>query len=332
MKRRDFITTIAAGAASSTLSLSGCAVQKKGSDIFHAASDFHTDIYIKGLEKKTRILHLTDTHISIYDEGEKQYHEFGARMDNAFLDREHHKTGESVSSVDGFAELMALVKKQEFDFIALTGDIVNNPSKASVKFVIDEIEKTGVPFIYTAGNHDWHYEGMEGSADELRQTWIEKGLAPFYGDDNPLCYARRVNGLNFVCIDNSTYQVNDEQLAFFKDQESFGLPIVLLMHIPLYTPKAGERNGVSTCGDPRWGEASDRGYEIERRQKWSKAGNMPSTVEFVERVKTSDTVVATFVGHIHRARIESLGSSSMQYTTGGSYNGRYRIVEFKPLA
>jgi 3',5'-cyclic AMP phosphodiesterase CpdA len=333
LKRRNFIAAIAAGAAASTaLPLSGCNTPSKNTNVFHAASDFHADIFIKGLQKKTRILHLTDTHISIYDESEKRYHEYGARMDNAFLDREHYKTGEGVTSIEGFYELMALAKEQQFDLIALTGDIVNNPSKASVKFVKDEVEKTGIPSVYVAGNHDWHYEGMEGSADELRQTWINNGLAPFYGDNNPLFYSKQVNGLNIVCIDNSTYQVNEEQLVFFEEQASLDMPIVLLMHIPLYTPKDGERGGVGTCGDPRWGEAIDNGFEIERRQRWNKEGNLPSTMEFVEIVKNNKKLAAVFVGHKHRARMDSINANAIQYTTGGSYNGRYRIVEFKSLA
>ena len=313
------------------LPLTRCSNQRKGPKVFHTASDFQADIYVAGLEKNTRILHLADTHISIYDENEKQYHEYGARMDNAFLDREHYKTGESVASIESFYELMASAKEQHFDFFALTGDIVNNPSKASVKFVMDEIKKTGIPSIYVAGNHDWHYEGMKGNADELRETWIKNGLAPFYGDSNPLYSAQQMNGLNIVCIDNSTYQVNEEQLAFYKKQMSLEMPMLLLMHIPIYTPKDGERDSVGTCGDPRWGEEIDRGFEIERRERWSKEGNLKSTAMFVESVRSSDNLAAILVGHKHQARMDSIAANAVQYTTGGSYNGRYRIVEFRPL-
>lgn len=57
---------------------------------------------------------------------------------------------------------MALAKEQKVDRIVLTCDIINNPSKSSVDFVHKSIQNTGIPSIYIAGNHDWHYEGMKG--------------------------------------------------------------------------------------------------------------------------------------------------------------------------
>lgn len=329
MERRHFFTTMAKGVAT-TLLVAGCHSPEKVSQAQHAASDFRTRIFVPGLKTKLRVLHVTDTHLSVFDEQEKEFHSFGARMDQAFLDREHYKTSQKINSITAFHELMALAKNQPFDLIVLTGDIVNNPSRASVRFVREELEKTGIPWLYVAGNHDWHYEGMTGTADELRQTWIHNSLMPLY-DANPLFSAREINGLNFVRIDNSTYQISEDQLAFFQAQMALPAPMVLLMHIPVYVPEDGTDEDVGTCGDPRWGAEHDGNYIIERRQQWRKEGNFPATVEFVASVKKSENLIAALVGHSHRARMDTLAPNAIQYTTGGGYNGRYRIVEFQPL-
>jgi hypothetical protein len=72
---------------------------------------------------------------------------------------------------------------------------------------MDELQKVGIPYLFTAGNHDWHYEGMPGSSDYLRETWIKKRLTPLYQGENPLYAVRKINGIRILTIDNSTYEI-----------------------------------------------------------------------------------------------------------------------------
>jgi len=167
--------------------------------------------------------------------------------------------------------------KQKVDFLALTGDIFSFPSQAAVDWVLQKLSDTGIPFAYVAGNHDWHYEGMKGSSQQLRQTWSEKHLKPMYQGSKPLYAAYDFNGVRFVCIDNSTYEILPEQLAFFRVQTQSDIPLILLMHIPLYMP--GRSMGFG-CANPNWGETSDRNFRIERREKWRKGGHTKVTMDF----------------------------------------------------
>ncbi|GAF71425.1 unnamed protein product, partial [marine sediment metagenome] len=297
----------------------------------HSFSDYEATVAIRGLKETTRVLHISDSHISVFDESEKEYHPYSSRMDNAYKSPPHYITGVNTTPAETFSELMDLAKKQNADMIALTGDIVNNPSKSSVKYIYESVQKTGIPSIYVAGNHDWHYEGMKGSMATLRQTWIQNSLLPLYGGENPLYSSHVIGGINFVTIDNSTYQVNAEQLRFYIKQITRAMPIVLLMHIPLYLDKDAERKGISTCGDPRWGWDMDKNYEIERRERWSRNGNQPSTVEFLESVKTTANLAAVIVGHTHRARADKVTEHAIQYVTGRSADGQHRLLIFKPL-
>jgi len=303
--------------------------KSKSVRVRHKSTDYTAIIQMDGLRKSFVVLHITDAHISVLDKSEGKYHQYSARMDNVcFKKREHYRTKKMTTTAEHFLELMASVRSRNVDLVALTGDIVNNPSKSSVRFVSRAIKDAGIPSLYIAGNHDWHYEGMAGTANELREAWTKESLLPLYGGLNPLCFAVQFRGVNFVAIDNSTYQVNEEQLAFYENEVAHSLPTVLLLHIPIYTPENATN---SSCGDPRWGWDSDRNYEIERRERWSKSGNLKSTLAFVDRVKNTENLVAVLTGHIHRARVDKLSDSAVQYVTHTGLCGANRVIIFESL-
>ncbi len=103
----------------------------------------------------------------------------------------------------------------------------------------------------------------------------------------------------------------------------------MLLHIPLWTSEAAGEH-VSHCGDPRWGWDSDRNYQIERRERWSSRGNLPSTVEFVRRVKSTPNLIAVLAGHTHRARADRLSTSAVQYVVRAACDGGSRLLTFEP--
>ena len=308
------------------ISIAGC-TKHNSIQTRHSYSDYKATVEIKGLSEPLKVLHISDSHISVLNDSEKRYHPYGARMDAAFNSVHNYKTGEKTTPVKSFLDLMDTAKTEKVDLIVLTGDIVNNPSKSSVRFIHDALQKTAIPYIYVAGNHDWHYEGMEGSASALRRTWIDNSLLPLYNGKNPLYSSTVVHSINFVVIDNSTYQVSEEQLAFYKKQTQLDLPIVLLMHIPLYLHDKDK----GRCGDPAWGWDTDTNYEIERRERWPKEGNLPSTMAFVDMVKKSKNLCAILAGHIHKAHEEVVSETAVQYITGASVTGEHRLLIFKPL-
>lgn len=296
----------------------------------HRWDDDSATIQVRGLKKAIVVLHLSDSHVSVRDKNEESYWQYSSRMDDAYGNaRRHFRTGQKALPVDHFRQRLETAKARQVDLIALTGDIVNNPSRSSVQAVGRLLQATGLRSLYVAGNHDWHYEGMSGSEESLRDTWIRRNLLPLYADCNPLCYAMELGGLNFVAIDDSTYQVDEAQLAFYDREVVRGLPTILLLHIPLWTSEAAGKH-VSHCGDPRWGWDADLTYQIERRQRWSKSGNLKSTVDFVERVKTTPNLVAVLAGHTHRARADRLSPSAVQYVAQAACDGGSRLVTFAP--
>lgn len=289
----------------------------------HHTTLHRTAVLINGLSKPTKILQISDSHISILNEKEKEYDTYGQRMHNAFKSVKHYRTGEEGTTTEYFKQLLHYAKEEKVDLIALSGDIFNYPSQVAVAFVKEQLDQTGLSYMYTAGNHDWHYEGMEGSADELRDYWCKKSLAPLYSS-GIYASSQLVGEVNVVMIDNSTYQVSEEQLDFFKKEESKGFPIALIVHIPLYVPGMG-----MCCGHPNWGWDADRGYEIERRQRWPKSGNRKSTLDFVKAVMDSRSVVGIFAGHWHRLHsVSNYGPA--QHLALPAFSGQSRLIDFIP--
>ena len=62
---------------------------------------------------------------------------------------------------------------------------------------------------------------MNGELVSLRDKWIKKRLLPLYQRKNPLMAAYDIKGIRFLAIDNSTYEINNDQLNFFKERLSY---------------------------------------------------------------------------------------------------------------
>ena len=290
----------------------------------HSTNDEQTTIIVSELASPFNVMHITDTHISCDNENDEEYLQYSRRMRDAYVSGKHYQTGQPFTPLESFENLLTTAKEKKIDLIFLTGDIINYPSETAVRAVLERLETTGIPFLYTAGNHDWYYEGMEGSADFLRETWVEQRLKPLYLAVDPMCSATLFHGVNMVCIDDSTYRITERQLEFYRKQKSKPEPLVLLMHIPLYMPTLS----FGSCGHPEWGEATDRNYIIERRERWPTEGCGKATLDFVQEVFSTPNLIGIFTGHYHGSQVIVSGGG-VQYITPAAVQGCSRIIRIE---
>jgi hypothetical protein len=279
-----------------------------------------------GIREKFNITMLADTHLFMDDARGEPYRQFSDRMSKAYNHTKHFQTGEATDPEKSFVQTLSIAAEQNAAFIALVGDIFSFPSAAALDWVQAKLKATGLPYTYTAGNHDWHYEGMEGSLAELRATWIDKGLKPMYQQNNPMMSAVEVHGTCFITIDNSTYEIQPEQLAFYQNKISTGKPTILLLHIPLYAP--GRSVGFG-CGHPDWGAATDQNYSLERRQRWPVSGHTKTTMDFHTAVFNAKNLMGILAGHIHRPSLDVINGIP-QIVTDANAVGAYLVVELIP--
>jgi len=293
--------------------------------ITHQWNETRTTVRIEGLPQPSRVLHVTDSHISLCDERDQKWLEGAAKSREHFAKYHVEATGRTSYTEKTFAETIASFKEQQIDLIALTGDIVQLPSKACVDFTASTLKASGIPWLYTAGNHDWNF-GNGYCSDELRQQWWPALQA--LHDGEPAASARVVNGLNFIAIDDSNYQITAEQLAFTKQQLGKGLPSVLLVHIPLSLPTlrpptVARWNSPILIGDPDWSP--------EPRTKWGTHADDAETLEFIRVLSTSPNLAAVLCGHIHFPHADNINPRAMQYVGRPGYEGGARVLDFQPL-
>jgi len=276
------------------------------------------------IKSKIKVIHIADTHLFMDDERGAPFQEYSNRMAKAYNQTTHFKNRNKTNPNECFENTLAFAKEKNADLIALVGDIFSFPSELAIEWVLSKLNDVGIPFVFVAGNHDWHYEGMKGSLESLRDIWIKKRLLPLYQGNNPLMAAYDVKGVRFLAIDNSTYEINEKQLTFFNNQAKTGLPLVLMVHIPMYAPGKNISYG---CGNPNWGASSDRNYKLERRPKWPEKGHSQTTFDFYNLVFNTPNLLGIFTGHIHKSSIE-ITNGKPQIVSDDNASGGYLEIDF----
>jgi len=326
MNRRNFInTSVLSGLGLTFTSFGNVEKKKKKIRGTFSMNKNTVSIYTNAKIKPTRIFHISDTHLSIDDKRGDKYQECSKRMAGAYKQNEHFQNKNKITTKEGFEQTLQIANEQEVDFLALTGDIFSFPSEAAVEWTLQKLDETGIPFAYVAGNHDWHYEGMEGSSETLRNIWTEKHLKPMYQGNNPLFAKYDINGIRFVSIDNSTYEILPEQISFFKSQVASERPFVLLMHIPLYMP--GRTMGYG-CANPNWGEETDKNFKVERREKWRLGGHTKTTFDFYNEVFNAPNLLTVLAGHTHRPAID-IKNGIPQIVSGHNASGYFTDINIQ---
>ena len=332
MKRRSFFrktTTALVGLGFTTSSCANTAKleDKKPFKVCATIDQNRVSFYSEVINESIKVVHIADTHLFKDDERGVPYQEYSNRMAKAYNETTHFQTGVKTNPEEAFEQALAFAKEANADVITLIGDIFSFPSEAAIEWVRSKLKATGIPYIYTAGNHDWHYEGMEGTLETLRDTWIDKRLLPLYQGNHPLMAAYNVKGVRFLAIDNSTYQINKDQLDFLKEQVASGDPLVLLVHIPMYAHGKSKSFG---CGNPNWGAATDTNFKLERRPKWPESGHTQTTLDFHKEVFDASNLLGIFTGHIHRNSIEII-KGKPQIVTDDNASGGYLDIDFLPM-
>ena len=300
---------------------------KAASEVIFSYNAPSINIYSAAVEDTTRLFVISDTHLWISDEREEPYRENSKRMASAYNKTTHFQTGQPTNPEEALRATAALAKAHKADAITLLGDMVSYPSERGVELVQEIMNSTGIKWYYTCGNHDWHYEGMEGDRLTLRGKWREERLLPLFGGKNPNGYVVDANGIQLLILDTSTYDVLPEQLALTKQVIASGKPFILLMHIPLYAPGRRVAYGI---GHPDWGEKSDSGYKIERREQWPAEGHSQTDYDFYKAVTSAPNLLASISGHVHTNGVDII-EGKPHFTVEANARGAYYEVVIMPL-
>lgn len=335
MQRRHFLhsaAVLSAGAGLSPIVMARDNTETTSSKLVPLHRSFSlTDrtvrIHCDAVTQPVRLVMMADTHLGLQDAREEPFQQYSGRMAKAYVKTTNPITRQPTTPQESFIEGLNAARKARADLVTLVGDLFSFPSEANVDWALQELQKVALPYLYVTGNHDWHYEGMEGSSEELRDTWIQKRLAPFFQGADPLITSRDIKGVRIVMVDDSTYQILPAQLATFRKLIDEGLPTVVFLHIPLYVP--GRHLGFG-CGHPSWGAKADKGYTIERRPPWRESGHTQTTLDFHREIFAAPNVLGIFAGHTHQPPMDVVGSIPQIVTDDNASGGRLEI-EILPM-
>ncbi len=287
-------------------------------------------IFSEDIQEPVKLFVISDTHLWMSDSREEPYRKYSARMASAYHENRHFQTGEPTTSQESFLRSLDMAKKCGADAIVLMGDIFSYPSEAAIDFVVGKLDSLGIPYYYTFGNHDWHYEGMEGTEIDLRAEWTKRRYQRLFRDNNPLIYSANVKGLRLIMLDTSVYEILPEQLSIFRQEMKTKTPSLLMCHVPFYAPGFNTAYGV---GHPEWNASTDRNYEVERRPRWPEEGHKPEAFALwkeVLKAHRDHTLLASFAGHVHIMTTSVVGPW-VQFTAPANLSGGYFEVTVEPL-
>lgn len=288
-----------------------------------SSSFFETEIELAGLERDVSVLHITDSHLWELNEADVRRIEEKLELE-AFVG----KISRRMAS-DRFAEAIGLANEWHVDHVVFTGDIFSFPSEANFRLLDRKLAELQMPYSFTLGNHDWQFLMLEDWNDQVRRECYPRFYP--YTKGVPAFSSVNVGGVRLLTVDNSNYQVDEQQLAFVEAELRSGDPCMLFMHIPMYV------ESLAVDVRHRWQApilVNGEGWTEELLRKWKTRPSDPSTRAFCELLKrgeTAESVAGIFCGHVHFPHKDEYRPGRYQYVTHPGFEGGYRLIRLKKV-
>lgn len=277
----------------------------KSNQITSSNLDEYT-IILPDTENEYSFLFLTDTHIIATQQySDKQINAYANERLSIFPNN-------NIS----FFQWIDYANTKQFDALLLGGDIIDFPSPANVSYLHSSLEQLQIPYLYTLGNHDWTYP-WEYMTDIGKQKYLPL-LSP-YMENNTDIHILEYHDFTVVAIDNSSNQISSDTILQYQELLSRNKPILLLLHVPLYTESVMEK------ANQVWDNAVILGGGTQ-------GGIYPNSIsaEFIHITVAKDSpVFAILAGHVHfsdKGIIEG-EKNTLQIVGDASYKEKGTIIK-----
>ena len=272
-----------------------------------------------GAASPFKALNLSDSHLCLAD------HRDGQRKVDLAIRRNAAFAHGGKTSLDLLKEHLGYIRDHALP-VLYTGDMIDFVSLKNLETAKALLE--GIDFFTAAGNHEFSLYVGEAFEDVPYKMQSYDLVQSYF--DNDLSFASRVmGGVNFVAVDNSYYLFSEKQLGQLKTEAGKGLPIVLMLHVPIHTDAlyrhmmdVRKQPCAYLCGTP---EAMLKPYTPDRavQQRADDATNA-----FIEYVSHERLIRAILAGHLHCAWEGELPCGIPQYVCDGGYRDWGREITF----
>lgn len=255
-----------------------------------------------GIEKPFSLLLIADTHLTFSD-----------KRDSEEIKQLSEKRSITYTHGYNLLEASGKLSDETGAILIIEGDMIDFQSAPNLEYVTDYTKKHKV--FYIAGNHD--FRPMGGMKYDVPES-LEKGYGHLQNafENNILCSSKIINGVNIVGLFNAYYRLSEEHFEFLKKQISLGLPILLMLHVPLYHPdlynliRTPKRFHASQMAVP---EKMMTDYPPER---FTQQIADDITRQAYEYIINEPLIKAVFSGHLHKNSEVIYSSGLIQYITG----------------
>ena len=207
------------------------------------------------------------------------------------------------------------------------GDLIDFVSLQNLEVAQKLFDLAGIDYFMCAGNHEYtHYSGQHPETPE--EAAEGRRLVPRYFRNDLHFATRQINGLNLIAIDHGDYRFTIDQQERFEQEAARGLPMILLIHNPIYTPELADyrfdvegKGSLALIGCPP--------DAPERHTRYDACPPDETTLAFIERLKREPLLKAVLAGHLHfhRNYEEELAPGLRQFVVGGGYYGCGEVFE-----
>lgn len=242
-----------------------------------------TTIHI-GVETPFQVLHLSDTHLTRADlrDGERKVKLAENRLP-IFPEAE-----------DVLQSACATAKQLQVPIIH-TGDLIDFVSVANLEAAKKFTDENDC--FMAAGNHEFSLYVGEAKEDAAYRNQSLAAVQAAFKNDIRMS-SRIIGGVNFVALDNGYYLFEEEQFEFLKQEAAKGLPMILLMHTPLYEQALYEIMMQRSPCAYLAGVPTElmKSYPTDRFQQ-QLADKI--TLKVMEYIKDQPLIKALITGHLH---------------------------------
>ena len=274
----------------------------------------NVEIEVEGLKRDYLFLWIADLHVITDDLSEVAPDELEtvkARRDKAFRNSQT-----KLSALEVWQRLIPVLNRSNADAVLLGGDICDFGSLSNIQAIKDGLAQLTKPYLYARADHDispWWL--AERKLDEVAA--LEQSI-----DGNEPVQVLEAEDLMVVSFNVSTSNLPAEGLKRFKEVYAKGKPILLVTHVPIYTPLAVSLGLESMSRDSQ-----------QRNLTWGKGcyySPNATTQEFLDMVLAEDSpVVGVMAGHLHFPWRGSLTLRTTQYLCGAAYQGKIGVISLK---
>ncbi len=235
----------------------------------------HNTIRIPGVQGEHIFMHITDTHVNVYDDeateeerttAEKQdemWMTFKGRFAGA--NREPYGEPQSITTREAFEKQLALAEKLQPEALLLSGDNLELSHPAGERYLTKMLGAYSGKYMIVPGNHE-------------DQT--------FGGLWSPGVKTLELDGFRIAAVDDSRKTVSQADLDALRALCEEGKPIIILCHVPLSTP-----NCKAECQEKMTGMNDYFYLDSETEDETGRA--------FVKLCMEQDAVKAVICGHVH---------------------------------